>query len=664
MKHGLPRDFKVYIVLGTLLVAMVLMLPRTATFSYDYKKGSPWMYETLIAQFDFPILKTQAQLLAEREAAGSSVIPYYKVSEEAVSASFRAIEASNLGPALQGVKDILRNIYERGVLDEQYAQQSELIYIQKDKRASKYPQSEVYTLQSAKAALPYELAKLQLGFNVDSLLSACGVYNLIQPNLIFDASTTDLVHDQAVDYISPTSGVVNAGRIIVNNGEIVTAEIHQMLDSYAVEFEKSLGYEGSRVWMWLGNILIALCFVLILLFTILFTNQSVFADFNRFLYLIIIVFLTSLVAFTVEKAGHHYIYLVPFSLMALYLVSFFKTRVVYPVYVISLLPMLVFCTDGIELFVMYLVSGIVAIFSFRKFNRGWQQFLTAFFVYISLVITYLMFRLNQGISDLTDLRPFANMAFGALFSVAGYPLIYLFERIFMLVSNSRLQELCDTNSRLLTDLAQKAPGTFQHSLQVMNMCESVAKAIDANVDLVRCGSLYHDIGKINNPLCFVENEALGMDYHKDLSPIASAKMIIKHVSDGLELAQKNKIPPIIQDFIASHHGTTFTAYFYNEFIKAGGDPDQKEAFYYKGLRPRTKEQTILMICDSIEAASRTLKDFSPEAISEFVERICAGKVAQGQFEDADLTMREYYIMRQELKEYIAQAHHVRVEYPK
>ncbi len=671
-KPGLPRDYKVYIVLVALLIALVLMFPRTGRFNYDYKKGSPWLYETLIAKFDFPILKTDAQLQAERENAGSGVVPYYKYSEEEVSRSMRALDAVDLNDSTdlrRTVRDIINRIYSKGVLsDEDNAFSDEtvsVIYIQKDRRATKYPVSDVFNLSEAQDELLSNLTKLDDSFDADSLCRAAGLYEIIVPNLLFDSETTELVHDEAVDYISPTSGVVKAGQLIVSNGEMVTAEIQQLLDSYKAEYEISLGYDGPGILMWSGNFLIAFLLVFVLYLSIYFTNPAIYTEFNRFVYLLSIYFLTVLVTLVVEKTGYQNIYLVPFSLMALFLVAFFKKRVVYPVYVASLLPLLIFAHNGTEAFVMYLAAGVVAIFSFMKFNRGWQQFLTALFVYITLVVAFVMFRLTEGIRAFHDYQTIFYLGLGSLLSVAGYPLIYLWERIFMLVSSSRLQELSDTNNKLLRELQHKAPGTFQHSLQVMNMADAVARAIDANVDLVRCGALYHDIGKTLNPLCFIENETSGENvYHENLSALESAKAIIRHVSDGEALAEKAKLPEEVRKFIVTHHGTTFTAFFYNKYLKEGGDPNDAESFYYRGPKPVTKEQSILMLCDSIEAASRTLKDFSQESISEFVENICNGKINQGQFEEADISIKELSIVKSVLKEYLRQAHHARVDYPK
>ena len=387
-------------------------------------------------------------------------------------------------------------------------------------------------------------------------------------------------------------------------------------------------------------------------------------NFNKYIYVLVIFLISFILAIFVEKADPAFLYLTPFVLIALYLQAFFKKRVVLPVYIISLLPLLVFSHNGLELFLMNLVAGVVAIYVFIYFNKGWQQFVTALCVFLVLMVVYLGFRLIDGIKGFDDYRTIFFMFLGSFLIVAGYPLIYLFERMFMLVSSSRLIELCDTNSKPLLELAHKAPGTFQHCLQVMNMADAAAKSIGADVPLVRAGALYHDIGKTLNPQCFIENDSTGTNYHQGLTPLESAKEIIKHVPDGLSLADKYGLPDEIKQFIVTHHGTTCTAYFYNKYINAGGDPDKADDFYYTGSKPKTPEQVILMLCDTLEAASRTLKDYTPKSISSLVEGVVRSKMEAGQFEDADITLRELNTIKSVMKDYIQQIHHARVVYPK
>ncbi len=333
-------------------------------------------------------------------------------------------------------------------------------------------------------------------------------------------------------------------------------------------------------------------------------------------------------------------------------------------YFISLLPVLIFAPDGVEVFVVYLVAGTVGMFVFERFNRGWLQFVTAFIVFVVMVLVWAAFRFIEGLDSLHDYKIVVDMALAAILLVAGYPLIYLFEKIFMLVSTSKLVELSDTSNKLLRMLADKAPGTFQHSLQVMNLADAAARSIDAYVPLVRAGALYHDIGKITNPQCFTENETPGVNFHAELSPKESAQEIIRHVSDGLALADKYGLPQVLKDFIQTHHGTTNTAYFYNKYLNQGGDPEDVADFYYDGVKPTTKEQVILMLCDTIEAASRSLKDYSQENVSALVDRIIEGKVDDCQLSNADISLRELNILKDVIKSYLMQMHHSRVAYPK
>ena len=674
-KIRIEHSYKVYLPLAILFLTLVLIFPRMGKFNYDYRKGSPWMYETLIAQFDFPVLKTDAQIQAEKELLGSSVIPYFRYSDQVGHTQIGLVEKLDLGKANSFKPEII-NAFDRlygsgilaesgsGYLPEGKSLDGNVIFVQKDRRARKVPSSEVYTVEEARDFLLLFLAEANLGCNVDSLCRAAGLYDLVQPNLLFDRQTTDLVHEESVDYVSPTSGVVNAGQLIVSNGEIITAEIEQLLDSYKAEYESSLGYSGPRVWLWLGNILIALGLVVVLFFALYFTNYRIYGDSNKYIYLLVIFLLATVLALVVDKVDPALLYMTPFTLIALYLVAFFKKRVVLPVYIISLLPLLIFSHNGVELFVMFLVAGVVTIFLAEIYNRGWKQFITAVAVFFIMLLVYLGFRLIDGISGFNDFRTILFLFIGAFLSVAGYPLIYLFERIFMLVSNTRLTELTDTNNRLLRDLAHKAPGTFQHSLQVMNLADAAARSIDANVLLVRAGALYHDIGKMVNPQCFIENETLGARYHDGLTPRESAMEIVKHVPDGMALADKAKLPGIVKDFIVTHHGTTCTAYFYNKYLKEGGDPSDAGDFYYKGVKPTSKEQIIVMLCDTLEAASRTLKDYSSKTVSDLVERIVKSKMDDGQFENADISIKELNIVKNVLKGYLQQIYHARITYPK
>lgn len=668
--HKLPLTFRV---IGSLLLVaalLVLAMPRTVKLGYEYKKGQPWKYETLVSKFDFPVFKTEEQILKEKENRNTGVIPYYKFSEETVLSRMTALEGMDFGSysyLKPEVIAVISSIFDKGVVPDEGVWQSsqsspsEIMYIQRDKRAVKVPVSEVYTLTSARTAL-----RSSFSVDKDSVLVSAGVYDLISPNLSFDRTTTNLVHAESSSAVSPTMGYVNAGQLIVSNGEIVTAEIEQMLDSYRKEYDANVGYDGPKILYWLGNVLIALALMVMLFFSMFIADKKVFQG-NGFYYILVVFVLFSAGTLLVSRLGYNFLYLVPFSLAALLLQAFFRGRLIIPVYTVTLLPLLIFTHSGIVLFVMNLLAGMVAVYCFKYLGRGWKQFLNALVVYAVLMSVYIGFRL-LGMVGGNFTRVAVFLFIGSMLTVAGYPLIFLFEKVFNLVSTSRLEELSNNSSPLLRKLELLAPGTFQHSIQVMNMCVAATRAIGGDVALVRAGALYHDIGKMKNPQCFVENESLvtlddKSKYHADLEPLQSAKDIINHVSDGVELAEKSKVPSVVVDFIRTHHGTTQVSFFYDKYLNQGGDPAMKGEFRYKGGRPHTKEQIVLMICDTIEAASRTLKSYDAETFDSFVEKIVSSKMEQEQFDMADITLREIGIVKSVLKSHLAQIYHERIAYP-
>lgn len=663
-----PRQFRVYLPLIVVFLVLVFIIPKTAKFPYDYKKGSPWMNEDLVAQFDFPVLKSEAQLQQERDRASEQVVPYYRQDPAVVQEMEKSLASLDLGrwETVRGdLATVLNKIYEKGVIAvHKDAAAPSLVYVQRGKRAERTPLTEIYTEESAKQQLKDFMTESCPDALSDSLFDADKIYLLVQPNLMFDQQTTELVHDEAVNYISPTLGVVKAGSVIISKGEIVTAEVERMIESYRSEYDSGVGYDGAGAYQWISSVLMALALVVVLFLAIYYCNSKIFTQFNKYLYLLMVFTLSAVAAASISGFSSAFYYMVPFTLVSLYLLAFFKQRVVFTVYVISLLPILLFASNGIEIFVIYLVAGVVGMLVFEYFNRGWLQFVTAFIVFLVMVLVWLSFRLAEGLESLSEYPMILYMAFGAFLSVAGYPLIYLFEKLFKLVSKSKLVELSDTANPLLRQLAEKAPGTFQHCLQVMNLSDAAALAVDANVPLVRAGALYHDIGKIMNPVCFTENETPGVDYHSGLSYKESAQEIIAHVSNGVALAEKYGLPSVIKDFILTHHGTSCTGYFYNRYLNDGGDPEQVSEFFYNGRKPVTKEQVILMLCDSVEAASRSLKDYSPESVSSLVEKIVAGKVEAGQLSEAEISLSELNIIKDVMKNQVQQIYHARVAYPK
>ena len=660
--------WKVVIPLVVSFAVLMVLVPRTAKWGYDYSKGQAWRYETLVAQFDFPLLKTTEQIAKERADLSSTVIPYYKMSTEVVGESFRKIEGMSFAD-VPGLKSSLvrhlSDIYNKGIIPE-IQDNVELIYVQNGKRAEKVPVSEVYLLPQARIALLHGVSTDCPEVNVDSVIRSKSIYDLLAVNLVYDDQITALVHSQTQSMVSTTSGFVNAGTIVVNNGELITAEVAQMLDSYKAEYEQSYGYDKPLAAIWLGNALLVLGILICLYFAIYFSNAMIFKDYNRYLYVVVVFTLIASVELLLIKFAPQWIFIFPFSVAALYLQAFFRTRVIYPVYIATLLPLLLFAENGAAMFMMYLVSGVITLYVFKHFSKGAKQFIAASINFVCTAVLFSAFVIT-GVINVDYLPTLGLICIGSILQVALHPFVYLLERSFNLVSSTRLQELSDTSNELLRQLEQKAPGTFQHSLQVMNLASAAARAINADEILIKAGALYHDIGKIKNPLCFVENESLtstDAKYHSDITPLQSAQDIIKHVTDGVELAQAHKLPSVITDFIRTHHGTTCVSFFYDKYLKEGGDPELKKEFLYPGPTPTTREQVILMLSDSIEAASRTLTDYSQESISALVDRIFAYKIEDGQLEQADITLKEIDTIKIVMQTYLGQMYHERIKYPK
>ncbi|MCR4565274.1 MAG: HDIG domain-containing protein [Bacteroidales bacterium] len=662
-KIKFPRDIRVYIPLLVLFFVLFYLLPRAGKFNYEFQKGQPWMYDDLYATFEVPVLKSAAQEKEDREQVTRDQPPfYYKDSNVPRIADEMA---DKLPPTFALVtKASLKKIYAKGFCDQLNTKAQTICCYEISKLLDTLPVVDVYTTERARRLLE---SNTQLLFesdtdsaaveNIKTILERC-----LLPNLIYDETRTRSELNKALDNIAHTSGVIHSGERIIARGEVVTARKEQLLRSYRLEFDKNYGYDGKLAFLWMSNAFIALLLVALLFFSILFTNAKIFADFHRYIYLLMIFLLTQLCIFLVGNPNFLHLYMVPFSLMTLFLLSFFRKKVVLPVYLVSLFPMLIL-PMGVRLFFVWASAGVLNIFTFTYFSKGWKQFVNAFFTFLLMASVLLAFQFSASGVNPLPLKEWGRLLMGSFLAVAGYPLIYLFEKLFSLVSTHRLDDLSDTNSPLLQLLSRTAPGTYQHSLQVMNMSEAVARAVGADVSLIRAGALYHDVGKIQNPQCFVENQLGSDDFHKGLSYEESARMIIRHIADGEVIAEKYGLPAVVKRFIRSHHGTSCTGYFYGKFVEEGGDPERKEEFCYPGPKPVSAEETVVMICDSIEAASRTLKVYSDESIAELVDRIVDGKMREGQFSETELSLSQLEMAKKEICNYLHQIHHARIVYP-
>ena len=662
----------VYVSLSLAFIVMILFFPAEGKFPYEYHKGRPWMYETLVAPIDFPILKTQAELFEEKDAAASKVVPYYIYDESAGAEQMDRLAhlqvrysiPQDLEKELQGA---LRQVYETGIIpdnNESAPSRTSYVIVQRNKRATEELLSDLYTVTSAWQYIKNDIFINMPQYNADSLLALYGIDKLVHPNLTFSQQNTELLHKEAMDYISPTKGMVYSGQLIVTEGETITADIQQMLDSYKAEYEMSYGYTGNIWQLYVAHAFICIVILLLVYVTIYFVNFNILTESNRFNFILLVVLMSFLVTVFAGGIGSQVMYMVPYAVFALYMMAFFRNRLVFPIYMISLLPLLVMSENGIELYMLNMAAGGIALVSFSFLYKGWLQFINSLIIFVGMFIIHTAFRMMEGgVFEVANYRIISYIFCNAFLVVAAYPLVFLLEKIFSLVSVATLKDLSDTNNRLLQELARKAPGTFQHSLQVANLAERAVLAIRGNSRLVKVGAMYHDIGKINNPQCFIENQAPGVQYHKDLSPQESAKEIIRHVADGVEIAKKHNLPQIVIDFITSHHGRSQTAYFYMQYCNNGGDPENTADFTYQGTLPTAKEQVVVMMADAVEAASRTLKDYSAESISKLVESITSQRINDSQLAMADISIKEINVVKAVFKKHLQEIYHARIAYP-
>lgn len=662
-----PQTLKTFLPLVAILIAIGVLMPHAGIFKFEYKKGFPWSYETLTSAFDFPILKTDEEMDAERKAVTMEMIPFYKVDpkvSERMRGNLQSMDLGEYNPYKTALATQISKIFDVGVLPDaldEYFTAADYVYVQKSKRAIKRPCSEIFTVSRAVETLVSDLYPV-VGAEADSLVLSADISSLIEPNLVFDEVTSKTFHARSLGDISPTKGIIKAGEVIISKDEIVTEELAQIIDSYKAEYTKSVGYGMHPVLIYLGHFLLALIICVIFYMLLAAVDSSIFQQYNKYLYLMAIFLLSIISIFFCQKSGINPLCF-PFVSFALFLCAFFSKKIILPVYLISLIPFLFFFSNGVQIYMIYALAGCVAVYVFPRMGKGYRQFILALVVFAVMCIAHLCHNLVAG--EPLVAKEFLMMATSAILTVFVNPLVYLFEHVFSLVSSTRLNDLCDTNNPILKELQTLASGTFQHSIQVMNLSADVAQALDVNVPLVRAGALYHDIGKMVNPQCFIENAPSGKStYHDNMTCQQSSAALIRHVTDGLVLAKKYHIPSVVADFIATHHGTSTTGYFYTKYLNEGGDPADAPQFSYPGPRPTTKEQVIVCICDSIEAASRTLKSYSADNISDFVERIVRGKMEAGQFDQAKISLEELMIIKARLKKYLEDFYHGRIAYPK
>ena len=641
------------------VVLIVLFLPRTRGKLFHYDEGKPWMYGQLIAKFDFPIFKTDEALKAERDSMMKHFQPYFNVApaaEQKKIGEFRSAYRNGIPGLPQEYVEViarrLHEVYEAGIIDpQQYStlvkDSDNLIRVVTGKQAVSVPISKTF---STLGAYEHLFMDPLLGPK-RSVLQQCNLNEYIEPNLVYDKDRSETEMNDMLSLIPQASGMVLEGQRIIDRGDIVDAKTYRVLNSFEQAMEKRNATEAEITSTLIGQSLYVL--ILIGLFTLyLALFRKDYFDKPRsisLLYVMIVIFpiLTSLMM----EHNILSVYILPFSMAAIFFRVFMDSRTA-------------FIGHQYEFIIVQLVAGLVAIYSLRELSKRSQIFLTAILVTIGSAAVYFSLQLIQA-DDLSklDQTMYYHFAVNGFFLLFTYPLMLVIEKTFGFVSTVTMFELSNTNNELLRRLSEVAPGTFQHSITVGNLATEIANRIGAKSQLVRTGALYHDIGKMLNPAFFTENQA-GVNPHDKLNDLESARIIISHVTEGLKLAEQYNLPREIKEFITTHHGTGLAKYFYIHYKNEHPDEEVNEdQFRYPGPNPFTREQAILMMSDTVEAASRSLQEYTEESISELVNRLIDGQVADGNFTDCPITFRDITAAKNVLIERLKAMYHTRIQYP-
>ena len=674
MRHGYYGIGKVVV----FLVAIALVwwqMPRTGKFKYEYQLSKPWQHETLYAPFDFPIYKNYETLNTETEAASAEVKPIFvfneserEASRSALFASFEAkwdeVSRFDRDLNLDCLFHVFDSIEQRGIVAYDNATanlkpESEVNVVRnKVMRTARY--GDFYSMNEATETVARMLE--QTDGQYDKKLLSELLNSALRQNVFYNAELTKSETDKAVAAVSLTYGAVQKGETIVEEGQIVDTHTFDVLNSLQREYNsKSLsGDESLRV-------LLSQLFLVALVFSLmgLYGNKlhkKVFSQLRNINLLLTLMLLVVIPSYVLIKFAPGLIYMMPVCLLAIMVGSFFNLRLAFSIQVFAVMLISLAVPNPFQFMFMQLVATVVTVFGMsntRTHHRFIQAALLVFFGYLLVYLAFTFLTTSE-----VDWTVILLLFLNGLFTMLAQPLILLFERIFGLTTSLSLMDLSNTNSPLLRELAATAPGTFQHSIQVANLCEEVLYEIGGDTVLARAGALYHDIGKIKNPMYFTENQHGAYSPHNDLSNTESAEIIISHVTDGIEMAHKHHVPERIIDFIRTHHGTRRTDYFYINEQKAHPDEEIDPAlFTYHGPAPFSRETAVLMMADSIEAASHSLKDPDEKKISDLVDNIINKQMEAGQFLNTDLTLHDIETCRKVLKKKLMNIYHVRIAYP-
>lgn len=680
--------FKYVIILGAILL-IVAALPADTQFNYEIRKGKPWAYEPLIAPFDFAIYKTESELTQERiemmQNAHSvflldTAIAFRKIEtfREEYEASFPAQRKTFTIKSKTGNQKVsefefcislLKEIYERGIIQfdlNNETQNLTTITLVRNNVAEDRNAESIFTIRTAIEHINNELARFSTGNNVQ-LLNL--LENSLAHNVRYDSSKTLQMQKQALENISLTRGMVQSGESIIRKGELVDNDKYQKLQSLRVELLNMEMTFANRYTVFFGHfIIVALAITMLIIFLAQF-RKEIFTENKKIFFLLLQIVITCYMFVWLRKLNwgtqepSHYI--APLCILPIVVRTFFDTRVALFTSIMALLIISFLAPDSFDFMFIQTITCMTATFSIVNLRNRSQFFITSGLIFISYVLTYYgVSVLHRGDMRSVEWENIQWLLVSSVVSLFAFPMIFLFEKLFGFLSDVSLMELADSNRKLLRELALKAPGTFQHSMQVANLAEAAVFKVGGNTLLVRAGALYHDIGKMEMPLYFIENLSTQNNPHDDLPFEESAGIITSHVIKGIEIAKSRSIPEQIIDFIRTHHGTTYVQYFYQSFLKNFPDEElHEDRFRYPGPLPFSKETAVLMMADSVEAASRSLKKVDKETIDGLVENIINAQLKQEQFINCSITLRDISEIKKIFKKMLMSIYHVRVEYP-
>lgn len=665
--------------MGLVLVTVVLIvwfLPRREGSQYVYDVDEPWRYGDMIAQYDFPIYKTEETLAMEKDSALKLFVPYFdydKRVEARVMEKFDQDFAGGL-PGLPAeftavVRNRLHRLYQTGIMDTPlfnsvHRDTTSMVRVVVGKNVEQMIVEDFYSTMSA-----YEQLLSDESLSADrQALQRLNLINYIEPNLVYDKARSETAKNDLLGTIPPANGMVKAGQKIIGTGEIVTEERYREL----VSLEKEMNRRGSNLEQvdlnFMGNALYVLSFVIIFtIYLTLFRNDYFNKPRNILMLYALVTIFPIMVSLMMQHSYFSFsVYVLPFAFTPIFVRVFQDSRTAFITHIVMVFICAAALRYQFDFIVIQVLAGLVAIYSLREMSSRAQVFKTALMVFIATCFTYFTLRLMQsGTTFNLDASMYSHFMINGVLLLLAYPLMYVVEKAFGFTSNVTLIELSNTNGVLLRRLSEEAPGTFQHSITVSNLAAEIANRIGANSTLVRTGALYHDIGKMKNPAFFTENQQGGVNPYDNLTDKESAQIIVEHVVNGVKLAEENNLPVIIRDFILTHHGHGMAKYFYIKYQNE--HPDEivdKEPFTYPGPNPYTREQAILMMADSCEAASHSLKDYSDESITKLVNQIIDGQVDAGFFTEAAITFRDISEAKTVLIDRLKAIYHTRIKYPK